>query len=104
MKSHPIDRLFKDYKKETKRMTGKDKEDVWSFIEWMIAFTIMTVLFGYDVKWLFGRHIPFAINFLFIVVSYGIFKKYSPRAITLTFVVSLLLIYSGVATPFLHLG
>lgn len=98
-----LNKLIKEYRRETLRMSSKSN-DIAQTISYLIGFSISAILFGYDVWWIFGRTTPFLINFLFAAFTYGVFKKYSPQAITLTFIVCLLLIYGGVATPFLHLG
>lgn len=79
-------------------MASKTKNNL--FFGYVIMFLIAAVVFNYDLKWVTGKNVPFALDFLTVVVAYGAFRKYFIIAINLTFVISLILIYSGIATPF----
>lgn len=63
-----IDKLTRDYKLETrqgiKKVRLQKKIDLVSFVVGMcIGVAILAVLFHFDLKWYFGRNVPWFIDF-----------------------------------------
>jgi hypothetical protein len=98
----PIDKLLRDYKRETKRMATKsNSKKVNGFLGYVICFAALAMVFDYSLNAIVGKDVPWPLDFFSVVVFYAVFRKYWVRLMLVTFVVLLIASYSGVTFPLL---
>lgn len=98
---HKLDKLFKDYKLETKRMSAQAKADrVGIFIGMCIGIAILAIGFNYDLAWITGKRVPFLLAFLAMAVAVKFLgARLVAATVWITLVVLLFLPYFGFTLP-----
>ncbi len=101
-----LDRLIRDYKLQTgkgiKQVRLQKKLDLGSIIiGTLIGTAVLAIFFNYDLKWYFGRNVPWYIDWfaVFLLTLNVRLRQYVSWIIFGSFAIGLVCVYAGVPLP-----